>query len=216
MNLVENIEVSEITPISAKVEWEKIDIAEGYRISVAEIVDEEKVIVDSYNDLDLGDINTIVLSGLKPDTQYGVQVKAYNKFQETDYSELVVFTTDEATFDMLLTIAKHPLTKAEDIPETIVIISDMQIDSGSYYWRQSTADTEMEKIRQKWNAAGFKCPKLVYWNVNASKNTILDNGTDVTFVSGCSPVIFEQVLTGVTGYQLMLDKLMSKRDEAIK
>ena len=125
-------------------------------------------------------------------------------------------TNIEATFDMLLNIAKHPSTKAEDIPETIVIISDMQIDSGSYYWRQSTADTEMEKIRQKWNAAGFKCPKLVYWNVNASKNTILDNGMDVTFVSGCSPVIFEQVLTGVTGYQLMLDKLMSKRYEAVK
>ncbi len=125
-------------------------------------------------------------------------------------------TNIEATFDMLLNIAKHPSTKAEDIPETIVIISDMQIDSGSYYWRQSTADTEMEKIRKKWNAAGFKCPKLVYWNVNASKNTILDNGMDVTFVSGCSPVIFEQVLTGVTGYQLMLDKLMSKRYEAVK
>lgn len=129
-------------------------------------------------------------------------------------------TNIEATFDMLLNIAKQPTTRAEDIPETIVIISDMQIDSGSWRsgsrWTQSTADTEMEKIRQKWNAAGFKCPKLVYWNVNASKNTILDNGADVTFVSGCSPVIFEQVLTGVTGYQLMLDKLMSKRYEAVK
>lgn len=129
-------------------------------------------------------------------------------------------TNIEATFDMLLNIAKQPTTRAEDIPETIVIISDMQIDSGSWWsgsrWTQSTADTEMEKIRQKWNAAGFKCPKLVYWNVNASKNTILDNGADVTFVSGCSPVIFEQVLTGVTGYQLMLDKLMSKRYEAVK
>lgn len=129
-------------------------------------------------------------------------------------------TNIEATFNMLLNIAKQPTTRAEDIPETIVIISDMQIDSGSWWsgsrWTQSTADTEMEKIRQKWNAAGFKCPKLVYWNVNASKNTILDNGADVTFVSGCSPVIFEQVLTGVTGYQLMLDKLMSKRYEAVK
>ena len=129
-------------------------------------------------------------------------------------------TNIEATFNMLLNIAKQPTTRAEDIPETIVIISDMQIDSGTGYyqshWSQATADTEMEKIRQKWNAAGFKCPKLVYWNVNASKNTILDNGADVTFVSGCSPVIFEQVLTGVTGYQLMLDKLMSKRYEAVK
>ena len=39
---------------------------------------------------------------------------------------------------------------------------------------------------------------------------------DVTYVSGCSPVIFEQVLTGVTGYELMLKKLMSERYAAIK
>ena len=69
----------------------------------------------------------------------------------------------------------------------------------------------MEKIRKDWEMCGLKCPKLVYWNVNASNDTILDKGPDVSFVSGCSPVIFEQVIKGVTGYDLMLDKLMSKR-----
>ena len=58
---------------------------------------------------------------------------------------------------------------------------------------------------------GIKCPKLVYWNVDARNNTILDNGPNVTFVSGMSPVIFEQVITGTTGYDLMLKKLMSER-----
>ena len=127
-------------------------------------------------------------------------------------------TNLEAAFEMLLKIAKNPSTKKEDIPETIVVISDMQIDSGTVWggWTTKTAMTEMEKMRARWEAVGLKCPKLVYWNVNASKNTILDEGTDVTFVSGCSPAIFEQVVKGVTGYQLMLDKLMSKRYEAVK
>lgn len=122
-------------------------------------------------------------------------------------------TNLEAAFEMLLKIAKKPSTKKEDIPETLVVISDMQIDSGTIYggWTSKTAMTEMERMRARWEAAGLKCPKLVYWNVNASKDTILDEGTDVTFVSGCSPVIFEQVLTGVTGYELMLKKLMSER-----
>ena len=119
------------------------------------------------------------------------------------------------TFDMLLDIASNPSVKEEDIPETIVVISDMQIDCNSY-WDAKTTETEMERVRRKWEAKGLKCPKLVYWNVHASKNTILDSGKDVTFVSGCSPVIFEQVLTGVTGYQLMLDKLMSNRYETVK
>ena len=120
-------------------------------------------------------------------------------------------TNIEATFDLLLNIATDSATKAEDIPETIVIISDMQIDSmASGRWKRN-AGTEMERIRAKWEAAGVKCPKLVYWNVDARNNTILDDGPNVTFVSGMSPVIFEQVITGTTGYDLMLKKLMSER-----
>jgi hypothetical protein len=74
----------------------------------------------------------------------------------------------------------------------------------------------MEKIRQEWAEAGLEIPKLVYWNVNARHNTILDLGPNVSYVSGASPVIFEQVTSGVTGWQLCLDKLLSKRYEVIK
>lgn len=130
-------------------------------------------------------------------------------------------TNLEATFDLLKSIALDPKTNKEDIPETLVIISDMQIDQGTGYWRQNqwtgdSAATEMERIRADWEACGLKCPKLVYWNVDARQNTILDSGRDVTFVSGMSPVIFESVLSGKTGYDLMLDKLMSARYESIK
>ena len=37
-----------------------------------------------------------------------------------------------------------------------------------------------------------------------------DNGR-VTFVSGYSPVLFEQIMTGKTGLDLVLDKLNSER-----
>ena len=117
-------------------------------------------------------------------------------------------TDIEATFKMLKNVALA--SKPEDVPETIVIISDMQIDSMSRWFSDTTA-TEMEKIRKDWEREGLKCPKLVYWNVRARNNTILDSGEDVTFVSGMSPVIFEQVISGVTGYDLMLEKLSSER-----
>ena len=124
-------------------------------------------------------------------------------------------TNIEATFDLLMETAKK--SNPEDVPETLVIISDMQIDSmNTAYWRSGQVATEMERIRARWEANGLKMPNLVYWNVNASKNTILDDGPNVTYVSGCSPTIFEQILTGVTGYELMLKKLMSERYAAIK
>ena len=119
-------------------------------------------------------------------------------------------TDIKATFDLLKKVALG--SKAEDIPKTIVIISDMQIDRMSRRgWNEDRTATEMERIRKEWAAVGLTLPNLVYWNVNASKNTILDAGRGVTFVSGCSPVIFEQILAGKTGYELMLEKLMSAR-----
>lgn len=76
----------------------------------------------------------------------------------------------------------------------------------------------MEAIRKQWEAKNVKMPKLVYWNVNARHNLILDdaNNSDVTLVSGCSPVIFENVITGKSGIDLMLDKLNSDRYKNIK
>jgi hypothetical protein len=146
------------------------------------------------------------------------------KIEGVDFVDKVrrIYTTNlcsntniEATFDLLLRIAKT--SKPEDVPETLVIISDMQIDSmNTHGWRANRVATEMETIRMNWERAGLKMPKLVYWNVNASNNTILDEGPNVSYVSGYSPVIFEQILTGVTGYDLMLKKLMSERYSAIK
>ena len=107
----------------------------------------------------------------------------------------------------------------EDIPDTLVVISDMQIDRGVGYndpWGTNTA-TEMEKLRVEWAAKGLKLPKLVYWNVDARGDAnFLDNGPFVTYVSGASPTIFKSVLTGKTGYSLMLEVLLGKRYEAIQ
>lgn len=118
------------------------------------------------------------------------------------------------TFRMLKKIALT--AKPEDIPETIVVISDMQIDCGSRFYGSNVA-TEMESMRREWEKAGLKMPKLVYWNVEArGAANFLDDGPNVTYVSGCSPVIFQQVISGVTGYELMLKKLESARYEAIR
>lgn len=118
------------------------------------------------------------------------------------------------TFRMLKEIALT--AKSEDIPETIVVISDMQIDCGSCFYGSNVA-TEMESMRREWEKAGLKMPKLVYWNVEArGAANFLDDGPNVTYVSGCSPVIFQQVISGVTGYELMCRKLMSSRYEAIR
>ena len=126
----------------------------------------------------------------------------------------------EAVFDLLLTTAKKPGVKKEDLPKNVIVISDMEIDagtgnywwySGSGRWTKEGASTEMERIRRKWAAEGYELPHLTYWNVDARNNNILDSGPNVTFVSGASPTIFKSILTGKTAWDLMIDVLCSKR-----
>ena len=77
--------------------------------------------------------------------------------------------------------------------------------SGNGNWTAKGAITEMEKVREKWKAHGHKMPKLIYWCVNSrNTNTILDKSPGVSFVSGMSPIIFQSILTGKTGWELLL------------
>lgn len=129
-----------------------------------------------------------------------------------------------AVFDLLLSIARDPNVKKEDIPRTIVVISDMEIDEGTggrwrHYsngWTKETAATEMERIRMKWAAYGFELPRLIYWNVDARHETILDSGPNVSFVSGMSPTLFKSILTGKSGYQLMIETICAEKYQKIK
>ena len=125
-------------------------------------------------------------------------------------------TNIEAAFDMLLDTARKTHCKQEDIPKSIIVVSDMEFDfQRNYYGNRN--NTLMENIAYKWDMAGYKMPNLVYWNVQARHNNIpmrVENG--VTLVSGMSPVIFEQIMKGKTGYDLMMDKLNEERYACIK
>ena len=120
-------------------------------------------------------------------------------------------TNLNAVFDLLLKMYKNNQVKAEDLPEQLIVISDMEINNGSCWYSDEERTTEMQRIRNEWEAAGVKMPKLVYWNVNARHDLILDNASndDVTFVSGCSPIIFQSILTGKSGKDIMIDKLVN-------
>ena len=120
-------------------------------------------------------------------------------------------TNLNAVFNLLLKMYKNNQVKAEDLPEQLIVISDMEINNGSCWYSDEERTTEMQRIRNEWEAAGVKMPKLVYWNVNARHDLILDdaNNDDVTFVSGCSPVVFQSILTGKSGKDIMIDKLVN-------
>lgn len=113
-------------------------------------------------------------------------------------------TNLEATFDLILQAAISANLSQEKLPEQILIISDMEFDCATEQWAAGyhrVADKAlMETIVAKFEAAGYKMPKLVFWNVNSRTNTIpmMKNDAGVILVSGFSVNIINQVLSGKT------------------
>ena len=125
-------------------------------------------------------------------------------------------TNIEAAFDMLLNTAIKTHCKQSDLPKSIIVVSDMEFDSQRVYYGYSN-NTLMENIAMKWAQHGYQMPNLVYWNVQARQDNIPMTVKDgISYVSGFSPVLFEQIMKGKTAFNLMMDKLNDERYACIK
>ena len=116
-------------------------------------------------------------------------------------------TNLEKAFKAILDTATFHHVPASEMPKTLVVISDMEIDK---YMRPGRHWDFLKVMEAKFNAAGYKLPKIVMWNVNARKDTVLSQSEDVIFISGQSASSFKtlcQNLDGVTAYELMLQVL---------
>ena len=134
-----------------------------------------------------------------------------NRIYQTNLCE---DTNLEATFKLLKSIALK--SNPEDIPEQIIVISDMEVNAmTTECWNKDQLVTGMEAIRQEWERDGLKFPKLVYWNVESRQNNFLDLGPNVSYISGASPSFFEMLLTGKTGWDLLIETICADRYQAI-
>lgn len=124
----------------------------------------------------------------------------YMRYYYTDCSN----TNIEATFDLILLAAIQANLPQEKLPKQILIVSDMEFDGATAQWSiysYGKADKAlMETIATKFETAGYKMPKIVFWNVNSRTNTIpmTKNDAGVILVSGFSVNIINQVLSGKT------------------
>ena len=136
-------------------------------------------------------------------------------------------TNIEAVFDKMLHIAVENHLSQDDIPKGVIVVSDMEFNScvcgelvsGDRWSRHRVPanETLFETIEKRWNAAGYRLPTLTFWNVNARNDRIaMRKEGHVNFVSGMSPTIFTQVMTGKDAISLMMDTLDAERYSVIK
>lgn len=133
-------------------------------------------------------------------------------------------TNIEKVFDLILTTAiKHNLTQ-EEMPANILIISDMEFDecatsgnSGSWNVYRPTKKL-FKELSDRYNEAGYKLPRLVFWNVNSRTGTIplKENDLGVALVSGFSTNIAEMVMSNeLDPFKVLLEKLNTPRYKRI-
>lgn len=128
-------------------------------------------------------------------------------------------TDIEKVFMLILNTAKKYRMKQSDLPERILIISDMEFDSATTINRwsgnfQSRMDTLFDNITREYNIAGYKMPRLVFWNVNSRTNTIpvTENENGVALVSGFSVNIVRMVMSGKTDpWEVLKETLDNER-----
>lgn len=152
------------------------------------------------------------------------------KLQMAQAHNEVANTNIEKVFDLILTAAINNRMSQDDLPANILIISDMEFDNcvtsgepqlrhgywGTYYDTTGTAPTQrlFDVIAKKYTNAGYKMPRLVFWNVNSRTGTIpvKENDLGVALVSGFSVNVAKMVMSGKTDpFECLLETLNSER-----
>ncbi len=100
-------------------------------------------------------------------------------------------TNLKAAFDHILEIAAANHIPAEEMPKSLIVISDMEIDyCGDKDW------TFYAKMADRFRKYGYAIPNVIFWNV-ASRHDIFHadkHRTGVQLVSGQSAAVFRQVM----------------------
>ena len=148
---------------------------------------------------------------LKP--ELSLQSKLKILIKEDDCSN----TDIERTFDLILKTAVDNHLKQSELPANILIVSDMEFDAVTYCCRNPKA--LFKTIADKFESAGYKLPRLVFWNVCSRTGTIpvIENDYGVALVSGFSPAIADMVMSGkLDPAEILTDKLMSERYKPVR
>ena len=112
-------------------------------------------------------------------------------------------------FQVILKTAINNQVKTEEMPQVLMIISDMQFDYCVDF-------SSMAMIKELYASAGYEVPAVVFWNINAYSNVPVQfNEQGVALISGFSPIIAQSLLKldlrTISPEKVMLETVMKDR-----
>ena len=133
------------------------------------------------------------------------------KVHQMSRSHWEMNTNLHAAFDKILAVAKEGNVPQEQMPKILLVFSDMQFDQCIQF-----DDTAFQMIQRKYANAGYTCPAVVFWNLNASDNCpVKAHQSGAALVSGFSPAIVRSVLKAdfesMSPWNIMINTIMNPR-----
>ena len=145
------------------------------------------------------------------------------------YSHSEVANTNiERLFDLILETAVKNHCSQEELPDNLLIISDMAFDScvvdNNYRSRydRTIPDTLFDTINKKYKRAGYKMPKLIFWNCSSRSGDMAipvkeHNKFPAILVSGFSVNTLKMVMSNKTNpWDALVDTLMDPKWEKME
>lgn len=100
-------------------------------------------------------------------------------------------TNVNAAFELLLASAKNAKTEQQDMPQIILIISDMQFDG-------CVSTINYDTWKQNFRAAGYELPQVIFWNVgtDTKSNPAKAKDNETLLITGQSDNAMKLVCAG--------------------
>ena len=133
------------------------------------------------------------------------------KYDQMSRSEWQMSTDLNAAFEKILDVAVKGNVPVEEMPQILLILSDMQFDACVKH-----DDSAIQMIYRKYEEAGYTVPQVVFWNLNSHDNVpVKYNAKGAALVSGFSPSIMTSILAAdmedFTPRAIMLQTIMNDR-----
>lgn len=137
------------------------------------------------------------------------------KLSSMNMSNWDMNTDLHAAFRLVLETAIKNHVSQDEMPKSIIVISDMEIDrSGNNDW------TFYDQMRLEYMKEGYEIPQVIFWNVNSRNNVFHADSTrrGVILCSGQSTTTFKSLINTInmTPVEYMMSVLNSKRYEEVK
>ncbi len=158
-----------------------------------------------------GDMKDVILTFSKEPTLLKLEGNLKSNINQLAKAPWGMNTNIEKAFNRVLKLGIRNSIPKEDMPEVMLILSDMQFDACT---RDPSASV-MQMIKSAYKKHGYKVPKIVFWNLKAKGTTpvkALNNNT--ALVSGFSPSILTAILGSIEDFTptaIMMKAIMNER-----